>query len=247
MSKGFCNGYSGSELFNIVFVTIYFPFEIAERTIDIELRTLGDIVTIVYDDRLLDEDAHYTWGIDHAKGAVVVVRPDLWVGMSAFPGETARLDHYFGIFLLPQSEATEAEKAPNAMPADRTEADTDVGEPTNGHLIDGSVPDSTANGTTIGEEGKEATTSGSLAPWLLPCSWGTGTKEAAIGGSEADSNARKEPMDELKDKVAMDAAHDGPAFEEAKIETPVDEPGASTGGGKGEYFVPESASVNATH
>ena len=169
------------------------------------------------------------------------------MGISAFPDETARLKHYFGNFLLPQSEATEAEKAPNAMPADRTEADTDVGEPTNDHLVDGSVPDYTANGTTTGEEAKEATTSGSSAPWLLPCSWGKGTKEAAIGGSEADSNARKEPMDELKDKVAMDAAHDGPAFEEAMIEIPVDEPGASTDGGKGEYFVPESASVNATH
>ena len=35
------------------------------------------------------------WGVDHAKGAIVVVRPDLWVGMSAFPSETVNTGPIF--------------------------------------------------------------------------------------------------------------------------------------------------------
>lgn len=55
------------------------------------------------DDRQPDEDAHYYWcGVNHARGAVVVVRPELVVGMSAWPeGAAGALEEYFSRFLIP--------------------------------------------------------------------------------------------------------------------------------------------------
>lgn len=55
----------------------------------------------VYDDRAPDEDAHTWYGVTRSKGAVVVVRPDLWVGTSAFLDEADELGTYFDQFLLP--------------------------------------------------------------------------------------------------------------------------------------------------
>ena len=91
LSEGFYGRYGGPEVFYIVIVTKCLPFEIEERLADSGFHTLRETATTVYDDRPPDEDAHYTWGVDHAKGAIVVVRSDLWVGMSAFPGETAEV------------------------------------------------------------------------------------------------------------------------------------------------------------
>ncbi|KAL4991603.1 FAD binding domain-containing protein [Aspergillus falconensis] len=51
-----------------------------------------------------DEDAHYWYGINHARGAVVVVRPDLAVGVSVFPTDVGTLETYFTSFLLPVKE-----------------------------------------------------------------------------------------------------------------------------------------------
>lgn len=141
LSGGFFNRFGGREVFNIVFVTKCLPFEIAERMADPELLALRDVATIVYDDRPPDEDAHYTWGVDHARGAVVAVRPDLWVGMSAFPDETAELEHYFGNFLLPQNEVTKTDKTLNGIVANGIKADTHLGQPLNT-----SKTDATENG-----------------------------------------------------------------------------------------------------
>ncbi|KAL5047455.1 hypothetical protein BDW71DRAFT_196872 [Aspergillus fruticulosus] len=49
-------------------------------------------------------DAHYWYGINHARGAVVVVRPDLAVGVSVFPTDVGTLETYFTSFLLPVKE-----------------------------------------------------------------------------------------------------------------------------------------------
>ena len=59
-------------------------------------------VTVAYDDRSPDGDAHYTLGIDHSKGAVVATRPDLWAGISIFLSETTQLEKYFAQFMIPQ-------------------------------------------------------------------------------------------------------------------------------------------------
>lgn len=248
LAEGFYRQYGGREVFNIVFVTKCLPFEIAERMADPELLTLRDTATVVYDDRPPDEDAHYTWGIDHTKGAVVVVRPDLWVGTSAFPGETAVLDHYFGNFLLPQGEATKADKTLSDIAADRTsvngyqpdlpkngihvDGSMNGDEPTqpknkdNGYDVDKPMPDYTVNGYTNGQE----------------------ATNAAMNGGKADSNGHGDhPMKELKSTVAIDSLHDGSTNEDTKSEIPLDKPAASTNAEEGEYFVAESASVNATH
>ena len=225
LSDGFYNQYGGREVFNILLITKCLPFETAERMADPELRALGDVATMMFDDRPPDEDAHYTWGVDHAKGAVVVVRPDLWVGMSAFPSMTAELDHYFGNFLLPKNEVTKTERTLNGMAAAGSKVQTNHGEPMNSHYADGPSPDHEDNGTTNGE----------------------GAKERAISRSKAVSNAGEEPVPTLKSKVAMNGTHDGPTVPEAKSEIPVNEPAVPTNGMKGEYFVTESVSVNATH
>lgn len=101
LENGFYAEFGKKEIFNIVLITKCLPFETEERLADGGLATLREIATVVFDDRPPDEDAHYVWGIDHSKGAVVVVRPDLWVGMSAYPNQATELDGYFCQFLLP--------------------------------------------------------------------------------------------------------------------------------------------------
>ncbi|KAL8694803.1 MAG: hypothetical protein Q9224_003502 [Gallowayella concinna] len=71
-----------------------------------EFSGVEKYATVLYDDRPPDEDAHTMYEIDHGKGAVVVVRPDLWVGFSAFLDEVERVDGYFGSWLLPVDEAS---------------------------------------------------------------------------------------------------------------------------------------------
>lgn len=109
--EGFFTRFGGSARFNVVLVVKALPREkddlyrgkgdgddtVAE---DDDLRYLRDVATVVYDDRSPDDDAHYWYGINHARGAVVVVRPDLWVGISAWPENTAAIDEYFAGFLL---------------------------------------------------------------------------------------------------------------------------------------------------
>lgn len=101
-SSGFYERYGGADRFNVVLVVKCLPFEIEWRLAQTEeLARLGEIATVVFDDRAPDEDAHTTWGANHSTGAVAVVRPDLWVGMTAFPDEVAAFDAYFGGFLEP--------------------------------------------------------------------------------------------------------------------------------------------------
>jgi phenol 2-monooxygenase len=95
--------YGGPDLFNIVLVAKGSPWQVREKLEkDNNLVALKERASVLFDDRAPDEDAHNTWGVHHRTGAVVVVRPDLWVGFSAAPGEVDKLGDYFDGFLVPQ-------------------------------------------------------------------------------------------------------------------------------------------------
>lgn len=100
--SSFYSRYGGPEVFNIVIVTKRLPFEVDALLTEPELQELKEIAAIVFDDQAPDEDAHTTWGADHGTGAVVAVRPDLWVGRSVRPDQIDELDQYLSGFLVPQ-------------------------------------------------------------------------------------------------------------------------------------------------
>ncbi|KAI1749774.1 FAD binding domain-containing protein [Xylaria castorea] len=100
--EGFYQRFGGATMFNIVLVTKLMPFEL--ETLSPMVAELIDCFRgegeVLYDDRPPDEDAHTTFGVNHAKGGIAVIRPDLWVGMTAFPDETDAVADYFAGFLL---------------------------------------------------------------------------------------------------------------------------------------------------
>ena len=97
---GFYLRYGGQVRFNLVLVVKALPHEAETLLAAPELAKLREVATVVYDDRAPDDDAHYKYGINHAPGAVVVVRPDLMVGMSAAPEEVDAVESYFSGFLV---------------------------------------------------------------------------------------------------------------------------------------------------
>jgi phenol 2-monooxygenase len=99
-NESFYHQYGGSSLFNILVVVKCLPDEVVDLMDEPALDLLRETGTIVYDDRAPDEDAHTTYRASHRTGAVVVVRPDLWVGTSALPDDIDLLESYFGDFLL---------------------------------------------------------------------------------------------------------------------------------------------------
>ncbi|KAI9661313.1 MAG: hypothetical protein M1821_009640 [Bathelium mastoideum] len=105
-SSSFYHRFGGSTTFNIVVVAQCLPFELDRFLIGTGLNALQKEATFVFDDRPPDETAHTTWGANHERGAVVVVRPDLWVGNSCFLDDFAGLDGYFASFLLPSKVAS---------------------------------------------------------------------------------------------------------------------------------------------
>ncbi|KAK4695814.1 hypothetical protein P7C71_g2001, partial [Lecanoromycetidae sp. Uapishka_2] len=90
--------------FNPVLVTKCVPHEAAILLASEGLDMLRETCTIVYDDRAPDEDAHTCYEVDHAKGAIVFVRPDLWVGTSVFIDQVDELSRYFEEWLVPINE-----------------------------------------------------------------------------------------------------------------------------------------------
>lgn len=96
---GFYTRFGGAKRFNIVLVAKGAPFKIQERLQCDYLKRLRDVAVVYPDDRAPDEDAHAVYGVDHARGAVVVVRPDLWVGWTGYPEQIGDLGEYFGGFL----------------------------------------------------------------------------------------------------------------------------------------------------
>ena len=106
--QGFFATYGGTRMFNIVLILKALPFEKDQLLHGDDLRNLRDNARVVYDDRAPDEDAAYWYGINHARGAVVAVRPDLCVGTSCWPEEDSILGRYFEGFLT-NSEPTKGE------------------------------------------------------------------------------------------------------------------------------------------
>ncbi|OOF92451.1 hypothetical protein ASPCADRAFT_517848 [Aspergillus carbonarius ITEM 5010] len=100
--EGFYRRLGGHETFNLVLVAKGVPWEVESRlSQDHALHALYQTATMLFDDRAPDDDAHSTWGVDHQTGAVVVVRPDLWVGISLFPQDVDHLREYFEHFWAP--------------------------------------------------------------------------------------------------------------------------------------------------
>ncbi|KAL4971570.1 FAD binding domain-containing protein [Aspergillus desertorum] len=104
---GFFNQYGGKDKFNVILIAKALPYEMAQllgpHSGQDDLRQLREHATFVYDDRAPDADAHYWYGVNHARGAVAVIRPDLALGVSIWPEEVERLEAYFGGFLVKQN------------------------------------------------------------------------------------------------------------------------------------------------
>ncbi|KAJ0421294.1 FAD binding domain-containing protein [Aspergillus carlsbadensis] len=100
----FFTRFGGPRRFNVLLVAKGAPFEIESRIRGEDLAGLKAVAQIISDDRVPEDDAHSTYGVDHRTGAVVVVRPDLWVGCTAAPHQIEELDGYFGSFLVPAKE-----------------------------------------------------------------------------------------------------------------------------------------------
>ena len=98
--NSFYSRFGGRDRFNVVLVAKGVPFEVKENIVGVDIKTLGKTATVVSDDRAPDEDAHTTWGVNHTTGAIVVIRPDLWVGISAAPNELGDVDQYLDGFLV---------------------------------------------------------------------------------------------------------------------------------------------------
>jgi phenol 2-monooxygenase len=99
--SGFYQKYGSCSTFNIVVVVECVPFELDELLPQEGMQELKKVATFVFDDRAPDENAHTTWGADRRNGGLAVIRPDLWVGITAPLAEVETLDKYFGSFLLP--------------------------------------------------------------------------------------------------------------------------------------------------
>ncbi|KAH8168198.1 hypothetical protein CIB48_g18 [Xylaria polymorpha] len=99
---GFYRRFGGSNMFNILLITKLMPFEL--ETLPPKAAELVDSLRgeaeVLFDDRPPDEDAHTTFGASHAKGGIAVIRPDLWVGTTAFPNEMDAVTDYFAGFLV---------------------------------------------------------------------------------------------------------------------------------------------------
>ncbi|KAF2678716.1 hypothetical protein K458DRAFT_435570 [Lentithecium fluviatile CBS 122367] len=98
---GFYARFGACERFNVLLVTKALPRE-ADALLkgDPALKQLRQRATLVYDDRAPDEDAHNWFAVNHARGAVIVARPDLKVGISAWLDRSEALSEYFGGFLV---------------------------------------------------------------------------------------------------------------------------------------------------
>ena len=99
--NGFFQKYGAKARFNAVLMTKCLPRETLPLLAPDEFTGLRENCTIIYDDRAPDEDAHTCYEVDHAKGALVFVRPDLWIGTSIFVDQVEELERYFAEWLVP--------------------------------------------------------------------------------------------------------------------------------------------------
>ncbi|KAL4902079.1 hypothetical protein BDW74DRAFT_181241 [Aspergillus multicolor] len=122
--NGFFNQYGGKTKFNVLLITKALPYQAADLLApqlgqEDALRHIRDNATLIYDDRPPDADAHYWYGVNHVRGAVAVVRPDLGIGVSIWPEEVERLDAYFGGFLVKAREMESLAHSPGGMASTR--------------------------------------------------------------------------------------------------------------------------------
>ena len=103
-STSFYNRFGGRDRFNIVVVTKCLPYEAELLLGSDDLKAVRENARVLYDDRTPDEDAHSCYEVNHTKGAIVVVRPDLWVGTSVFLKDAEALGDYFEQWLVPTCE-----------------------------------------------------------------------------------------------------------------------------------------------
>lgn len=75
--------------------------EIGPHPITVSGIPVRDHATVLYDDRAPDEDAHTCYAVDHQQGAIVVIRPDLWIGQSLPLAKAKELGVYFDEWLNP--------------------------------------------------------------------------------------------------------------------------------------------------
>ncbi len=248
LEDGFYTEYKKKEVFNIVLITKCLPFEIEERLADRGLATLRETATVVFDDRPPDEDAHYVWGIDHSKGAVVVVRPDLWVGMSACPNQPTELDGYFRQFLLPVKTEAKAGKVTDSAPVNGDKS-VHAGDLMFGYQ--GAVDACTSrNDTTNGEvkpNGYDSKELKNEIPRTAPANDFRSDKGMNGDGLKLEPKVNRvtngmnnSPVKALKSKFETNGT-------ELESGIPTNEPagGETSGKEEGEYFVAESASADA--
>lgn len=99
--KSFYRGAASGDLFKLVVVARATPTEADARIAGFPF--LAAHAQLVYDDQLppgiFGGDAHSIYGVDHARGAVVVVRPDTWVGTAVTVDGVSSLEAYFSSFL----------------------------------------------------------------------------------------------------------------------------------------------------
>lgn len=98
---GFYHKYGGYTRFNAVLITKCLPHETVPLLAQDEFTGLREKCTLLYDDRAPDEDAHTCYEVDHTKGALVFVRPDLWIGTSVFVDQVEEMERYFAEWLVP--------------------------------------------------------------------------------------------------------------------------------------------------
>jgi len=111
--RSFFQKYGGLARFNPILITKCLPAEAEYLLASDGLETLRDNCTVAYDDRAPDEDAHTCYEIDHAKGAIIFIRPDLWVGTSMFLDQVDELGDYFDSWLVPVDDEKTAVKGAN--------------------------------------------------------------------------------------------------------------------------------------
>ena len=114
-SSSFFQRFGGLSRFNPVLVTKCIAHEVRPLLASDGLEALREQCTVVYDDRAPDEDAHTCYEVNHARGAIVFVRPDLWIGTSVFLDQVDELDNFFGEWLVPIIDGLKGARGVNAV------------------------------------------------------------------------------------------------------------------------------------
>nr|WGT94077.1 oxepinone-forming flavin-monooxygenase [Boreostereum vibrans]7YJ0_A Chain A, VibO [Boreostereum vibrans]7YJ0_B Chain B, VibO [Boreostereum vibrans]7YJ0_C Chain C, VibO [Boreostereum vibrans]7YJ0_D Chain D, VibO [Boreostereum vibrans] len=106
--SSFYHAYGGADTFKIVVVVRATPSQADQRVKTFPF--LSKAGHTVYDDQLplshFGGDAHALYGVSHEEGAIVVVRPDSWIGTSSTISDARSLESYFDGFLFKSTEGS---------------------------------------------------------------------------------------------------------------------------------------------